>query len=60
MFFVLNKDKIISYIVTIATICVLLVIATITTNNTNTIETGAKTEENIIIENTLNCNNILN
>ena len=64
MFMVINKDKIISYIVSLSTVAVLFMMSVaITKKNNEILDTSANLfeneVENIVIENTLNSNNTI-
>lgn len=51
MFLVVNKEKMTSYIVSIATVAVLFVMASSVSLNKNTVETGANIQNELIINN---------
>lgn len=60
MFFIFNKDKVMSYIVTVFTVAILFFTASVFTNNKDTIQTSTneiKTNNSSIVDN--NINNIL-
>ena len=64
MFMVINKDKIISYAVTLSTVTVLFVMSVaITKKNNEVLQTSINTQENeqenMVLENTTNSNNTI-
>lgn len=64
MFFIFNKDKIVSYVVTVFTVIVLFVTASVFTRNEESMQTSAnesKTfEVNNIIDNNITKENTIN
>lgn len=61
MFFVVNKEKLYAYIVSVFTVVMLLVMASVLMPNNNTVETSANIQRNVIMKETNNENiNIVN
>lgn len=64
MFFIFNKDKIVSYVVTVFTVIILFVTASVFTRNEESMQTSAnesKTSEvNNIIDNNITKENTIN
>lgn len=49
MFFVFNKKKINSYLISLGMVAILLAVSTITTNNLKTVDTSTNIVQNITI-----------
>ena len=64
MFFIFNKDKIVSYVVTVFTVIVLFVTASVFTRNEESMQTSANEskiyETNNIIDNNITKENTIN
>ncbi len=57
MFFIFNKDKVMSYIVTVFTVAILFFTASVFTNNKDTVQTSANEEKDMKVD---SCNIIEN